>query len=181
MAFPSMPRGCISRRGGRRFMPSQKNMRKIERRLSLPNRSNGTRKSAGKLTISRGADGAEAGVGKMMRRPAHKGENKAARDDSFSHRSCASHLTCGNARRQSRWLRFTSLNRCQRGKSAVLSSISDVSGPQNKPVFVSGTKMKLRARGFEIVCEFVPGLVPKAYARTRGGIRRQGGQNRQPN
>ena len=66
MAFPSMPRGCISRRGGRRFVPSQKNMRKIERRLSLPNRSNGTRKSAGKLTISRGADGAEAGVGKMI-------------------------------------------------------------------------------------------------------------------
>ena len=27
-----------------------KNMRKIERRLSLPNRGNGTRKSAGKLT-----------------------------------------------------------------------------------------------------------------------------------
>ena len=27
-----------------------KNMRKIERRLSLPNRSNSTRKSAGKLT-----------------------------------------------------------------------------------------------------------------------------------
>lgn len=68
MAFPSMPRGCISRRGGRRFVPSQKNMRKIERRLSLPNRSNGTRKSAGKLTISRGADGAEAGVGKMIGR-----------------------------------------------------------------------------------------------------------------
>ena len=45
-----------------------KNMRKIERRLSLPNRSNGTRKSAGKLTISRGADGAEAGVGKMIGR-----------------------------------------------------------------------------------------------------------------
>lgn len=43
-----------------------KNMRKIERRLSLPNRSNGTRKGAGKLTISRGADGAEAGVGKMI-------------------------------------------------------------------------------------------------------------------
>lgn len=46
----------------------QKNMRKIERRLSLPNRSNGTRKSAGKLTISRGADGAEADVGKMIGR-----------------------------------------------------------------------------------------------------------------
>ena len=45
-----------------------KNMRKIERRLSLPNRGNGTRKSAGKLTISRGADGAEAGVGKMIGR-----------------------------------------------------------------------------------------------------------------
>lgn len=36
--------------------------------------------------------------------------------------------------------------------------------------------MKLRACGFEIVCEFVPGFVPNAYARTRGGIRRQGGQ-----
>ena len=45
-----------------------KNMRKIERRLSLPNRGNDTRKSAGKLTISRGADGAEAGVGKMIGR-----------------------------------------------------------------------------------------------------------------
>lgn len=45
-----------------------KNMRKIERRLSLPNRGNGTRKSAGKLTISRGADGAEADVGKMTGR-----------------------------------------------------------------------------------------------------------------
>lgn len=86
-------------------------------------------------------------------------------------------MTCGNARRQSRWLRFTSLNRRQRGKSAALSSFSDVSGPQNQPVFVHGTKMKLRARGFEIVCEFAPGLVPNAYARTRGGIRRQGGQN----
>ena len=42
--------------------------RKIERRLSLPNRSNSTRKSSGKLTISRGADGAEAGVGKMIGR-----------------------------------------------------------------------------------------------------------------
>ena len=86
-------------------------------------------------------------------------------------------MTCGNARRQSRWLRFTSPNGRQRGKSAVLSAISDVSGPQNQPVFVSGAKMKLRARGFEIVCEFVPGLVPNAYARTRGVIRRQGGQN----
>lgn len=36
--------------------------------------------------------------------------------------------------------------------------------------------MKLWACGFEIVCEFVPGFVPNAYARTRGGIRRQGGQ-----
>ena len=49
-------------------MPSQKNMRKIERRLSTPNRSNGTRKSAGKLTISRGADGAKADIGKMTGR-----------------------------------------------------------------------------------------------------------------
>lgn len=68
MAFPSMPRGYISRRDGRRFMPSQKNMRKIERRLSTPNRSNGTRKSAGRLTISRGADGAKADIGKMTGR-----------------------------------------------------------------------------------------------------------------
>lgn len=45
-----------------------KNMRKIERRLSLPNRGNGTRKSAGKLTISRGADGAKADAGKMIGR-----------------------------------------------------------------------------------------------------------------
>ena len=58
-----------------------------------------------------------------------------------------------------------------------MAFISDVSGPQNQPVFVPGIKMKLRACGFEIVCEFVPGLVPNAYARTREGIRRQGGQN----
>ena len=32
----------------------------------------------------------------------HKADDKAACDNSFSHRSCASHLTCGNARRQSR-------------------------------------------------------------------------------
>ena len=49
------------------------------------------------------------------------------------------------------------------------------------PFLSPGQKMKLRACGFEIVCEFVPGFVPNAYARTRGGIRRQGGQNRQPN
>lgn len=30
--------------------------------------------------------------------------------------------------------------------------------------------MKLWACGFEIVCEFVPGFVPNAYARTRGGF-----------
>ena len=67
MAFPSMPRGCISRRGGRRFVPSQKK-RKVERRLSLPNRSNSTRKSSGKLTDFACADGAKADVGKMIRR-----------------------------------------------------------------------------------------------------------------
>ena len=36
--------------------------------------------------------------------------------------------------------------------------------------------MKLRARGFEIVRGFVPGFVPNAYAKSRGGIRRQDGQ-----
>lgn len=36
--------------------------------------------------------------------------------------------------------------------------------------------MKLWACGFEIVCEFVSGFVPSAYARTHGGIRWQGGQ-----
>lgn len=47
----------------------------------------------------------------------------------------------------------------------------------SKPTrFCPRTKMKLRACGFEIVCGFVPGFVPNAYARTRGGIRRQGGQ-----
>ena len=46
----------------------------------------------------------------------------------------------------------------------------DVSGPQNLPVFVPGAKTKLWARGFEIVCVFVPGLVPNAYAKTRGGM-----------
>lgn len=30
--------------------------------------------------------------------------------------------------------------------------------------------MKLRARGFEIVCEFVPGFVLNAYARTAEGF-----------
>ena len=41
--------------------------------------------------------------------------------------------------------------------------------------------MKLRARGFEMVREFVPGFVPNAYAKTRGGIRRQDSQAQQPN
>ena len=54
--------------------------------------------------------------------------------------------------------------------------MSDVLGPQSLAAFVPGTKMKLWACGFEIVCEFVPGFVPNAYARTHGGIRRQGGQ-----
>lgn len=48
--------------------------------------------------------------------------------------------------------------------------------PQNQPVFVPGTKMKLRARGFEIVC----GFVPNAYAKSCGGIRRQDGRSRRP-
>ena len=52
--------------------------------------------------------------------------------------------------------------------------------PQNQPVFVPGTKMKLRARGFEIVRGFVPGFVPNAYAKSRGGIRRQDGRSRRP-
>ena len=46
-------------------------------------------------------------------------------------------------------------------------------GLKNQPVFVPGTKMKLRARGFEIVCGFVPEFVPNVYAKSRGGIRRQ--------
>ena len=54
-------------------------------------------------------------------------------------------------------------------------------GLKTTPFFVPGAKMKLWACGFEIVCEFVPGFVPNAYARTHGEIRRQGGQNRQPN
>ena len=113
--------------------------------------------------------------------PVHKVDNKAARDDSFSHRSYASHLTCGNARWQSRWLRFTSPNRRQRGKSAALATVSGDYAYQNLSVFVPGTKTKLRARGFEIVCVFVPGFVPNAYVETHGGIRRQDGQNRRPN
>ena len=48
--------------------------------------------------------------------------------------------------------------------------------PQNQPVFVPGTKMKLRARGFEIV----RGFVPNAYAKSCGGIRRQDGRSRRP-
>lgn len=47
---------------------SPKIMCKIERRLSLPNRSNSTRKSSGKLTDFACADGAKADVGKMIRR-----------------------------------------------------------------------------------------------------------------
>lgn len=45
-----------------------KNMRKIERRLSTPNRSNGTRKVLENSPISRGADGAKADIGKMTGR-----------------------------------------------------------------------------------------------------------------
>ena len=48
--------------------------------------------------------------------------------------------------------------------------------PQNQPVFVPGTKMKLRARGFEIA----RGFVPNAYAKSCGGIRRQDGRSRRP-
>ena len=58
--------------------------------------------------------------------------------------------------------------------------VSDGFEPQNQPVFVPGTKTKLRTRGFEIVRGFVPGFVPNAYAKTRGGIRRQGGRSRRP-
>lgn len=60
-------------------------------------------------------------------------------------------------------------------KSVVLGSISDSFGPQNKLVFVPGTKTKLQARGFEVVRGFVPRFVPGAYAKSRGGIRRQDG------
>lgn len=74
---------------------------------------------------------------------------------------------------------------CQTGveedSRLFLAFISDVSGPLNQPVFVPGTKMKLRARGFEIVCGFVPEFVPNAYAKSRGGIRRQDSQAQQPN
>ena len=52
--------------------------------------------------------------------------NEAACCDSLSHRSRVSRLTCENARRQSRWLRFTSLNRQQRRESAVLASFRAV-------------------------------------------------------
>ena len=33
---------------------------------------------------------------------------------------------------------------------------------QNLPIFAPGTKMKLQARGFEMVCAFVPGFIPNA-------------------
>ncbi|MFC2629583.1 MAG: hypothetical protein ACFNX8_04155, partial [Lancefieldella rimae] len=82
---------------------------------------------------------------------------------------------------QSRWLRFTSLNGRQRGKSAVLASISVGFDSQNQLIFVPGTKMKLRACGFEIVCGFVPEFVLNAYVKICGGIRRQDGEDRRPN
>ena len=47
--------------------------------------------------------------------------------------------------------------------------------------FCPRDKNKLRARGFEIICGFVPGFVPNAHAKSRGGIRRQNGQDRQAN
>lgn len=56
-----------------------------------------------------------------------------------------------------------------------MASVSGDYAPQNLPVFVPGTKTKLRALGFEIVRGFVPGFVPNAYAKTRGRIRRQDG------
>ena len=111
----------------------------------------------------------------------HKVDNKAARDDSFGHRPCAYRLTCGNTRRHSRWLPFTSPNRRQRGKSAALASIQDCSGLQNLLVFVPGTKTKLRAFGGRKVFRAVPRFVPNAHVKTRGGIRRYDAQNRRPN
>ena len=60
-------------------------------------------------------------------------------------------------------------------KIGPFGAVSGSFKPQNPPVFVPGTKTKLRALGFEIVCGFVPGFVPNAYAKTRGGIRRQDG------
>ena len=110
-----------------------------------------------------------------------RGESEAACDDFFGQVQIALSPTCGNARLQSHWLRLISHYGHQCGKSTVLMLVFELIEPQNQPVFVPGTKTKLQARGFEIVCEFAPGLVPNAYARTRGGIRRQGGQNRQPN
>lgn len=54
--------------------------------------------------------------------------------------------------------------------------VSNSFEPQDQPVFVPGTKTKLRARGFKIVCEFVP----NAYVETHGGIRRQDGRADDP-
>ena len=62
-----------------------------------------------------------------------------------------------------------------------MASLSSGFGPQSLAVFVPGTKTKLRACGFEIVCKFVPGFVSNAYVETHGGIRQQDGQNRRPN
>ena len=56
-----------------------------------------------------------------------------------------------------------------------MAPVSSDYAPQNQPIFVPGTKMKLRASGFEMVCGFVPGFVPNAYAKTRGRIRRYDG------
>ena len=92
---------------------------------------------------------------------AFKFSNKATCDDSFGHRSCASHLTCGNARRQSRWLRFTSPNRRQRGKSALLASVSGDYAPQSLAVFVPGTKNETASLRFRNSLRICPRVCPK--------------------
>lgn len=46
-------------------------------------------------------------------------------------------------------------------------------GLKTNPFLSPGQKMKLQARGFEIVCGFVPEFVPNAYAKSRGGIQQQ--------
>lgn len=110
-----------------------------------------------------------------------RGESEAACDDFFGQVQIALSLTCGNARLQSHWLRLISHYGHQCGKSTVLMLVFELIEPQNQPVFVPGTKTELQARGFGIVCGFVPGFVSNAYVRSHGGIRRYGGHNRRPN
>lgn len=137
--------------------------------------------SYGTVSTSKESKTAKVWVQAYVRRSKLFDKDEASSDDSFSHYRRRCLLTCENKNRQSHWLRFTSLNRCQRGESTIMASISSCSEPQNLHVFVPGTKIKLRARGFELVCVFVPGIAPSAYAKTRGGIRRQDSRSRRPN